>query len=51
MKDLEISFTESELQMEVNVRDGEDAVLDFTVTKHDYVPSKSLYNAFTVEDG
>ena len=51
MKDVEISFTESELQMDVNVRDGEDAVLDFTVTKHDYLPSKNLYNAFTVEEG
>ena len=50
MKDLEILFTESELQMDVNVRDGENAVLDFTVTKHDYVPSRNLYNAFTVDE-
>ena len=48
MKDLEISFTESELLMDVRVRDGGNAVLDFSVTKHDYVPSKNLYNAFTV---
>ena len=51
MKDLEIVFSESEAQMDVNVRDGRDAVLDLTVTKHDYVPSRHLYNAFTVEDG
>ena len=50
MRDLEITLTEGDDQMEVNVRDGSDPVLDFMVTRHEYVPSKNLYNAFTVED-
>jgi hypothetical protein len=51
MSDLDIAMTESPETMEVTVRDGDTPVLDFTVTKHTYVPTKNLYNAFTVEDG
>ena len=49
MRDLEIRFTETDEGMEVNVLDGADPVLDLLVTQHSYVPSKNLYNAFTVE--
>ncbi len=51
MSDLDITMTESTDAMEVTVRDGDTPVLDFTVTKHEYAPTKNLYNAFTVEDG
>lgn len=51
MSDLDISMTESCDAMEVTVRDGDTPVLDFTVTKHEYAPTKNLYNAFTVEAG
>jgi hypothetical protein len=51
MSDLDITMTESADEMEVTVRDGDTPVLDFMVTKHEYVPTKNLYNAFTVEDG
>jgi hypothetical protein len=51
MKDLEIRFTESGGEMEVNVLDGSDPVLDLVVTQRDYVDTRNLYNAFTVEDG
>ena len=51
MSDLDISMTESGDAMEVTVRDGGTPVLDFTVTKHEYAPTKNLYNAFTVEAG
>lgn len=50
MSDLDIKMTESSGEMEVTVRDGDTPVLDFTVTKHEYVPTKNLYNAFTVDD-
>jgi hypothetical protein len=51
MKDLESRFTESGGEMEVNVLDGSDPVLDLVVTQRDYVDTRNLYNAFTVEDG
>jgi hypothetical protein len=51
MSDLDITMTESTDAMEVTVRDGDTPVLDFIVTKHEYAPTKNLYNAFTVEDG
>lgn len=51
MSDLDITMTESADEMEVTVRDGDTPVLDFTVTRHEYAPTKNLYNAFTVEDG
>jgi hypothetical protein len=51
MSDLDITMTESSDEMEVTVRDGDTPVLEFTVTKHEYVPTKNLYNAFTVADG
>ena len=51
MSDLDITMTESADAMEVTVRDGDTPVLDFTVTKHEYAPTKNLYNAFTVEAG
>jgi hypothetical protein len=51
MKDLEIRFTESGGEMEVNVLDGSAPVLDLVVTQRDYVDTRNLYNAFTVEDG
>ena len=51
MSDLDITLTESSDEMEVTVRDGDTPVLEFTVTKHEYVPTKNLYNAFTVADG
>jgi hypothetical protein len=51
MSDLDITMTESSDEMEVTVRDGDTPVLDFMVTKHEYIPTKNLYNAFTVEDG
>lgn len=51
MSDLDITMSESTDEMEVTVREGDIRVLDFTVTKHEYVPTKNLYNAFTVEPG
>ena len=51
MSDLDITMRESTDEMEVTVREGDIRVLDFTVTKHEYVPTKNLYNAFTVEPG
>ena len=51
MSDLDISMTESGDAMEVTVRDDDTPVLDFTVTKHEYAPTKNLYNAFTVAAG
>ncbi len=51
MSDLDITMTESTDAMEVTVRDGDTPVLDFIVTRHEYAPTKNLYNAFTVEDG
>jgi hypothetical protein len=51
MSDLDITMREATDEMEVTVRDGDTRVLDFTVTKHEYVPTKNLYNAFTVEPG
>jgi len=51
MSDLDITMTESSDEMEVTVREGDTPVLEFTVTKHEYVPTKNLYNAFTVQDG
>ena len=51
MSDLDITMTESSDEMEVTVQDGDTPVMEFTVTKHEYVPTKNLYNAFTVEDG
>lgn len=49
MKDLEIAFTHNDGEMEVNVRDGDDPVLDLVVTAHDFHPSKALYNAFMMD--
>lgn len=49
MKDLEIKFTESDDQMEVNVIDDGQPVLDVTVTQHSFEPTKNLYNAFTID--
>ena len=51
MSDLDITMRESTDEMEVTVREGDIRVLDFNVTKHEYVPTKNLYNAFTVEPG
>ena len=49
MKDLEIAFTQTDGQMEVNVRDEGAPVLDLVVTDHDFEPITNLYHAFTVD--
>jgi len=49
MKDLEIKFTGGEGSMSVNVRDGEDPVLDLVVTEWEYAPTKNLYNSFMID--
>jgi hypothetical protein len=49
MNVVDIRFNETDEGMEVNVLDGADPVLDLLVTPHTYVPSKNLYNAFTVD--
>lgn len=49
MKDLDMSFTESDGQMELKVRDEGAPVLDVVVTEYEFEPSKNLYNAFTIE--
>jgi hypothetical protein len=50
MADLDIVMNEFDDRMEVEIRDGDQPVLDLLVTKHTYAPSKNLYNAFTVDD-
>ncbi|MGY8797948.1 MAG: hypothetical protein ACKVG4_04105 [Longimicrobiales bacterium] len=49
MGELDIAMNEFDDRMEVEVRDGDKPVLDLLVTKHKYVPSKNLYNAFMVD--
>ena len=49
MKDVDMTFTEEDGRMEVNVRDGDDPVLDLVVTSHDFHPSKNLYNSFMMD--
>lgn len=49
MKDVEMSFNESDGEMEVNVRDGDRPVLDLVITAHEFHPSKNLYNSFMVD--
>ncbi|MFQ5537330.1 MAG: hypothetical protein ACE5GJ_07740 [Gemmatimonadota bacterium] len=51
MNDLEITFSENDGSMTVNVRDGGDPVLDLMVTAHEFLPTKNLYNSFMVDDG
>lgn len=48
MNDLEIAFTQTDGQMEVNVRDGSDPVLDLVVTEYEFEPTRNLYNSFMV---
>ena len=48
MRDLDIRFEESDGTMTVNVRDGDDPVLDLVVTQFEAAPAKNLYNVFTV---
>ena len=49
MADLDISMEESEEQMAVAVREAGAPVLDFVVTKHEFMGSRNLYNAFTID--
>lgn len=49
MKDLEIVFTRTNGQAEVNVRDEGKPVLDMTVTQYGFEPSHNLYHAFTLD--
>jgi hypothetical protein len=49
MKDLEIGFTRSDDQMEVNVRDGASPVLDAVVTEYSFEPARNLYNSFMID--
>lgn len=51
MQDVQMTFTESDNEMVVNVTGGGSPVLDLVVTQHDFADTKNLYNAFTVEDG
>ena len=45
-----MDFEESDDSMEVKVKDEDGApILDLLVTQHDYVPSKNMYNAFTID--
>jgi hypothetical protein len=49
MKDLEIGFSRSDGQMEVNVRDGASPVLDAVVTEYSFEPARNLYNSFMTD--
>lgn len=51
MKDLAIDFEETDEGLTVIVRDDDRPVLDFTVTRYDFEPSKDLYNAFMTDNG
>lgn len=51
MKDLELAFTQTNGQMELNVRDEGEPVLDLVVTDYEYEPAKNLYNSFMVDGG
>ena len=49
MADLDIAMDERADGMEVRVREGDRPVLDFQVTKHEFLDSRNLYNAYTVD--
>ncbi|MCE2455452.1 MAG: acetoacetate decarboxylase family protein [Gemmatimonadetes bacterium] len=49
MADIGMSMTESADRIEVSVREGDRPVLDLTVTEHEFMPSRSLYNCFTID--
>jgi hypothetical protein len=49
MKDLEITFTPSDGRMVIAVGDEGHPVLSLTVTDHEYVPAKNLYNCFMTD--
>lgn len=51
MKDVDMTFTEEDGRVEVNVRDadGDDPILDLVVTAHEFHPSKNLYNSFMMD--
>lgn len=49
MKDIQMKFTETDGQMEVNVSDDGQPILDVTVTEYAFEPSRNLYNAFTLD--
>ncbi len=49
MKDMEITFTPTDGQMEVGLRDDGKTVLSLVVTDHQYEPTRNLYNCFMTD--
>ena len=49
MKDVEISFAETETEMKVTVKDEGSSVLEMVVTSHDRSPAANNYMCFTVD--
>jgi hypothetical protein len=49
MKDLDIQFDERSGEMVVHVKEGEDPILDLTVTDFDFEPTRNVYSCFTVD--
>lgn len=50
MADLDFDFEEDDDTMTVRVREGEDPVLDMTVTSHEHREQTNPYHAFTVDE-
>lgn len=48
-KDLDIDFSPADGEMLVTVRDDGAPVLSLTVTDHEYVPAKNLYNCYMAD--
>jgi hypothetical protein len=49
MKAIQMDMKASEKVMEVSVRDGDRPVLDMTVTSHEFLPVRDLYNSFMID--
>ena len=47
MAALDFEFNESDSAMEVILKDGDDPVVELTVTKHDFAPAVNPYHCFT----